>query len=571
VIVTSETLQERADDESLFELLNIYLEANRPGASSEERQRAQRLLQANPQLQPYVDCVESLERLAPRGELSAAEQGESDGGEPPLAATILSDSAEDLARSGSPGGSSSLFRTLPADFGGYELLAEIGRGGMGVVYRARHKSLNAPVAVKMIRSSQWSSDDEIRRFYQEARAAAGLSHAHIIKVHDVGELDGLHYLTMDLIEGPNLAELVREGAFEADRAAEIVVAIARAVHYLHTKGIVHRDLKPSNILLSKEGTPYVTDFGLAKVNTTEGDHTSTGTIIGTPCYMSPEQAWGRPSEVTTRSDVYSLGAILYELISGRPPFREDNPLDVLLRVRESEPLPPSRWNKRVPYDLEQICIRCLEKDPTRRYPSAEALADDLDRFLQREPLTLPSVSVSHRLMRWARREPGLMSRAVGLLVAAVIEQGHYVFDDVHPVNHWPVMMVIAAWALVSWVCQVLLNRGEAAEKIPFVWAAADALFFTWLIYLAAEPREILLVGYPLLIVAAGFWIRVRLVWFMTAVCLASFVTVYFQASDLEWPPHYPFLIGGIIALVGTFVALQVHRLRVLNRYFERHQ
>ncbi|MEZ6055244.1 MAG: serine/threonine-protein kinase [Planctomycetaceae bacterium] len=465
---------------------------------------------------------------------------------------------------------SSIFQSLPREFGTYTLLEQIGSGGMGVVFRASHNSLQAPVAIKLIRNSEWASLDEVRRFYQEARAAAGLVHPGIVKVHDVGEWDGHHFLAMDLIEGPSFSQQLRDRSLSLEQGVEVLTSITRAVAYLHERGIVHRDLKPSNILLDVSGRPSVTDFGLAKVFSSDSDQTTTGTLIGTPTYMSPEQAWGHPSDVTPLCDLYSLGAILYEVITGQPPFVEENPLDVLLRVKEDDPTPPSRLNRQCPRDLEQICLRCLEKDPRRRYQSADELADDLDRFQRREPLQLPTVRWGHRLRKWARREPGLLSRWLGQGVAAVTLQGNFLLNDVDPQHHWPVMLVLLAWAVVSWIAQKLRHHPSSmGDAIPYIWSAADGLLYTLLILLAASPRTSLLVGYPLLIVAAGLWGRTRLVWFMTVVCLLGFTAFHMASNEPRWPTHYPILVGSIVLLTGSFVAYQVHRLQVLSSYFER--
>jgi serine/threonine protein kinase len=269
-------------------------------------------------------------------------------------------------------------------FGDYELLEEIARGGMGVVYRARQVSLDRIVAVKMMRPGLLATDAEIRRFHAEAKTAAGLQHPNIVAIHEVGEIDGLHYFSMDFVDGPSLADLVRERALSPIEAAGHVKTLAETVHYAHSRGILHRDLKPSNILIDSAGRPRITDFGLARPLGSDSSVTVHGTVVGTPAYMPPEQASGDPARLCRASDVYSLGAILYELLTGLAPFRGATQLETVRMVLEQRPVSPRKLASDVPRALEDICIRCLEKESAARYASAADLAGDLDRFLRGE-------------------------------------------------------------------------------------------------------------------------------------------------------------------------------------------
>jgi hypothetical protein len=303
--------------------------------------------------------------------------------------------------------------------GDYELIEEVASGGMGVVWRARQLSLGRIVAVKTIRSAHLARPADVARFQGEARAAAALRHPGIVTVHDIGAEDGQHYFVMELVEGPNLAERLRSGPMSPREAAFLLQGIASAVQHAHEQGILHRDLKPSNILLRDDGTPCVSDFGLAKALRSDSELTVSGTILGSPSYMPPEQAQGRMAELDARCDLYSMGAILYEALTGRPPFQGDSPVQTLKHVVENEPVAPRLYRPEVPRDLETICLKCLSKDRHRRYSSATALALDLGHFLADEPIVARPPGVAGKGWRWARRKPSLALALVALLLVGM--------------------------------------------------------------------------------------------------------------------------------------------------------
>ncbi len=309
------------------------------------------------------------------------------------------------------------------NFGDYELIEEIARGGMGVVYKARQTRLNRTVALKMILSGDLAGDDQIQRFQVEAEAAANLQHSGIVPIYEVGQHAGHHYFSMGLIEGSTLSRAVDDGPLGNHAAATIVAKSADAIAYAHERGVIHRDLKPGNILMDEHGDPHVTDFGLAKRTDVDSGLTGTGQVLGTPSYMAPEQAKGETDQVGILADVYSLGGILYFLITGRPPFLAANVLDTLMQVIHQEPVAPRQLNATVDKDLETICLKCLQKEPAQRYESAQAFKDELDLFLNGQPIRARAISSTARAWRWCRRNPvvaSLISLAVVLLIVGTV-------------------------------------------------------------------------------------------------------------------------------------------------------
>ncbi len=309
-------------------------------------------------------------------------------------------------------------------FGDYELLEEIARGGMGVVYKARQVSLNRLVAVKMILGGSFAGDLTVQRFRREAEAAANLDHPNIVPIHEVGEHQGQQYFSMKLIDGPSLAQRLKGrspacgiGKAEQQEAAKLLATVARAVHHAHERGILHRDLKPGNILLDAAGEPHVTDFGLARRIDGDSGLTQPNAILGTPSYMAPEQAAGK-KDLTTRADLYSLGAILYEQLTGRPPFQAETPLDTILQVVGHEPVAPRTLNPQLDADLEAICLKCLAKEPHERYESAAALGEDLERWLSGEPVRARRHTIRSRVWRWLGRPERMRDAGIAAILSA---------------------------------------------------------------------------------------------------------------------------------------------------------
>src|ERR1043166_863895 len=304
-------------------------------------------------------------------------------------------------------------------FGDYELLAQIGRGGMGVVYKARQTSLNRLVALKLISAGELASPDFIERFKSEAEAAASLDHSNIVPIYEIGEHEGQHYLSMKLIDGAPLDRELNGKTIPVGRAAELMGKLARAVSFAHQPGVFPTHLKPNNVLVDSRGEPFLTDFGLAKLIEKDTAITRTITVLGTPSYISPEQALGQSKNITTAADVYGLGAVLYEILTGQPPFAGGTTLQTIRQVLDKEPRRPSLINPAIDRDLETICLKCLEKEPSRRYQSANGLAEDLSRWLRGEPINARPTTAVERIVKWSRRHPAPAALIVVSLLSLV--------------------------------------------------------------------------------------------------------------------------------------------------------
>jgi len=466
---------------------------------------------------------------------------------------------------------------LPCVIDDFELLEEIGRGGMGVVYRARQLSLRRDVAIKMILRGELASISDRERFQVEAKAAARLDHPGIVPVYEVGELAGHPYFSMKHVEGRTLAEILREGPLPPREAARLVAAVARAIHFAHEGGVLHRDLKPSNIIIDKDGQPHVTDFGLAK-STDEGmSLTRTGAVLGTPAYMSPEQAAGMRSAAQPTSDVYSLGALLYHAICGRPPFQAATPLDTILMLREQEPIPPRVVYPPANRDLQMIAMRCLQKPSDLRYDSASDLADDLEAYLKDEPIFARSGRFTQVVARMFRETHhavvlenwGLlwMWHSLALFIACLLTNVLYWVDHAYDLKGerfyyfalWTAGF--GAWAAVFWALRRRMGPVLFVERqIAHIWASSViciAMLFpleAWLGLEALKLSPILgLINGMVFFVKAGilsgaFYLQ-SLALFLTAVAMAI------------WPDWAHLIFGAVSAACFFFPGLKYYRQR----------
>ncbi|MCC9606546.1 bifunctional serine/threonine protein kinase/MFS transporter [Blastopirellula sp. JC732] len=492
-----------------------------------------------------------------------------------VATQIRSDIDMTQSASGSAGSSSGNLSplALPADFGDYLLLEEIGRGGMGIVYRAKQKSLDRIVAVKMVLRDRLASSEDQARFRSEAEAAARIEHPTIVPIYEVGEIDRRCYFTMKYVQGETLSDRIARGPMPPRETAMLLKQVADAVHCAHQQGVLHRDLKPSNILLDESGRPLVTDFGLAKRTSDGIDLTRTGAILGTPTYMAPEQAAGNRGRIGPVSDVYSLGTILYAMLTGRPPFQGDSPVDVVLKVLEQDPPPPREINPKVDRDLEMIALRCLQKPIDLRYGSADALSRDLNAYLHDESISARSGrfgQIVSRLFRethhaqvlenwgllwiWHSLVLFAMSLATfGLQWIGDTTRWHYVFI-------WTV--IAGAWAFIFWGLRRRMGPVTFVERqIAHVWGAGMigvVALFPIEAVMGMAPVELS----PILAVITGmlFFIKGGILtgWFYIQAGI-----LFLIAIPMAMFPLYAHLIYGVVASLCFFVpGVQYYRQRL---------
>ena len=543
---------EQDSDELLASLLAELTEDLRQGRTVDVDAVARRHPELSAELRELWGAVLVAEEMKLQTRRSSA------GGLPPAA----------LARSPAP----SLRPDDSGSLADYELLEELGRGGMGVVYRAWQKSLNRIVAVKLLLRGELASDSDQARFRGEAQSAARLDHPRIVAVYEVGEGER-PYFSMQLVEGTTLAKKLADGPIPPREAAELLSEVARAIHYAHEQGVLHRDLKPSNILIDEEGQPHISDFGLAKRLEAGASLTNTGAILGTPSYMAPEQAAGRRGEIGPASDVYSLGTMLYQMLTGRPPFQAASPVDTVLLVLEQDPLPPRLLNPKADRDLEMIALRCLQKPPELRYPTAAALADDLDAWLAGEPISARSGAFSQVVSRWFRETHhatvlenwGLlwMWHSLALIVLCLLTNWFKWLAVASPQPYLALWTIgIGAWAAIFWALRHRTGPVTFVERqIAHVWAGAMisiALLFVvemqlGLPVLTLSPVIALISGMTF-IVKAGI---------LTGAFYAQAAALFLTAFVMCLLPDVGITIFGLVSAACFFIpGLKYHRQRL---------
>ena len=411
-----------------------------------------------------------------------------------------------------------------SDWDAYEILYEVDRGGMGIVYRARHKELNRIVALKTIRSGEFANGNEIARFRREAQIAAQLVHPGIVPIYEIGERNNLIYYTMAFVEGCPLLELARSPTLSIAAKVQLVYQLTQALQYAHGQGVAHRDIKPSNILIDLHGSPILIDFGLAKSTHAESDLTQTGAMLGTPSYMAPEQIQYHHDHDLRLSDIYSLGAVFYYLLVGRPPFVGPTNFDIMLQLKDRQPVRPSRLNRQVDRELDTICLRAMEKNPSERYTTAAEFGQDLERWINGSAVSSPTKSPWIRWIRWWKQEPGLVSHAVAICVVILVVLMSHLLG--YSLAHLPTQLtVLLTWLLICFPLQRWILQSKDTTVPAILWGLIDLFCVSWLIATAGPPRSLLLVAYPLMITASALFYRTRFVILMTTACILAFLVL----------------------------------------------
>lgn len=429
----------------------------------------------------------------------------------------------DLHRQMSCSKSSDSSRFL-SDWDAYEILDEVDRGGMGIVYRARHKELNRIVALKIIRSGEFANGNQIARFRREAQIAAQLVHPGIVPIYEIGERNNLIYYTMAFVEGCPLLELARSPTLSIAAKVQLVYQLTQALQYAHGQGVAHRDIKPSNILIDLHGSPILIDFGLAKSTHGESDLTQSGAMLGTPSYMAPEQIQHHHDHDLRLSDIYSLGAVLYHLLVGRPPFVGPTSFDIMLQLKDRQPVRPSRLNRQVDRELDTICLRAMEKIPSERYATAAEFGRDLERWINGSAVSSPTKSPWVRWIRWWKQEPGLVSHAVAISVVILVVLLSHLLG--YSLAHLPTQLtVLLTWLLICFPLQRWILQSKDTIVPAILWGLIDLFCVSWLIATAGPPRSLLLVAYPLMITASALFYRTRFVILMTTACILAFLVL----------------------------------------------
>ncbi len=485
-------------------------------------------------------------------------------------------------------------------FGDYEIIKLIARGGMGVVYQARQLSLNRIVALKMILAGEWASDEDIRRFQTEAEAAAKLDHPYIVPIFEVGRCQEQRYFSMAYVDGPCLADEIEQRRFSPTEAAELMMKVAFAMAYAHEQGIIHRDLKPGNILLQPRDAesstaqtafatlqsnleksrysalsyqPKITDFGLAKRLDGEFELTAAGQIVGTPGFMSPEQASGRMDQVDSRSDVYAIGAILYAMLTGKSPHHRENKIETIMHTIHEEPVDARELNRKLQKPLTTIVHKCLEKDRNQRYQSAREVGDDLQRWLQREPIVAQPAPWWARVWRWTRQRPALAVTLASLAIfyLSYLTSMFLIWPGKEPTSAVQfVSGLVLFWLGIATLFQAVVKRVDETwgERLTYLWASLDVVMFTAILGTARGAESPALVVYLVLVAGTGLRYRIGLVWMVCGVSLLGYAFLLVRsnwlAADSQISPSAPIYFTACLVITALVMHILLWRLRQLS-------